>query len=132
MLLQQLLKMRIAENESAARQAEGVAGMTEEDFKNLDEFSEAVQCFASCAKKIADALSDTIESVQRAISEIIPQIIPPIWHEVKRLLNLIAKETDAQPKTITPRGVVRVVGCRPFTFNSATDAHHIRNGCRHK
>ena len=128
MLLQQLLKMRIAENESAARQAEGVAGMTAEDLKNSDEFSEAIQVFTSCAKKIAAALSDTIESVRRAISE----IIPPIAHEVQKLLNLITQETDAQPKTITPRGVVRVVGCRPFTFNSATYAHHIRNGCRHK
>ena len=128
MLLQQLLKMRIAENESAARQAEGVAGMTAEDLKNSDEFSEAVRLFTACAKKIADALSDTIESVQRAISEIIPTIVC----KVQELLNMIAQETDAQPKTITPRGVVRVVGCRPFTFNSATDAHHIRNGCRHK
>lgn len=102
--------------------------MTAEDLKNSDEFSEAVQVFTSCAKKIAAALSDTIESVRRAISE----IIPPIVHEVQRLLNLITQETDAQPKAITPRGVVRVVGCRPFTFNSATDAHHIRNGCRHK
>ena len=102
--------------------------MTAEDLKNSDEFSEAVQVFTSCAKKIADALSDTIESVRRAISE----IIPPIVCEVQKLLNLIAPKTDAQPKTITPRNVVRVVGCRPFTFNGEVAAHHIRNGCRHK
>lgn len=106
--------------------------MTEIEIQNAVEQAispEMIEKLSKLAADIGNAFAESLEAVAELVHEAIAPICEMLADFIATVKDILADADEEQSRTTPPRGIVKRIGCRPFTGNKRPQI--IRRGCRH-